>query len=205
MWKDVFTKRERHLFQMLSTPCKIQDYLNALPFNFERFGDTCRSPREILQHKEAHCLEGAVFAALALRFHGHEPLLLDLEASGDDDDHVVALFRQHGCWGAISKTNHAVLRYREPIYKTARELALSYFHEYFMQRDGRKTLRAYSRPVSLSRFDKKNWMTSAQDLWFVRDHLYEITHKPLLSRSQIATLRPAERIERLAGEIVEWK
>ncbi|MBI2484972.1 hypothetical protein HYW18_02395 [Candidatus Uhrbacteria bacterium] len=204
MRRDIFTSGECRLLQSLSTPAKVQDYVNALPFNFERQADTCRSPRGVMRHKEAHCLEGAMFAALALRFHGHRPLLLDLEASGKDDDHVVALFQQHGCWGAISKTNHAVLRYREPVYRTLRELALSYFHEYFLQKGGRKTLRTFSRPVSLTRFDRKNWMTSEGDVWFVRDHLYTIPHTPLLSRSQIETLRPADRIERCAGEVTEW-
>lgn len=145
-----------------------------------------------------------MFAALALRVHGFRPLILDLEASGEDEDHVVAIFKQHGCWGAISKTNHAVLRYREPIYKTIRELAISYFHEYFLQKDGRKTLRAYAT-VDLSRFDKEGWMTAEEDPWCVVEYLWEIKHHPLLGSKQIKTLRPAEKIEREAGAIVEWK
>lgn len=146
-----------------------------------------------------------MLAALALRVHGERPLVLDLTAAAGDQDHVVALFRRYGCWGAISKTNHAVLRYREPVYKTVRELVLSYFHEYFLQSNGKKTLRSFSRPIDLSRFDKMGWMTSEEDVWFVPEYLADVPHTLLLSRAQIASLRPAETIEREAGSIVEWK
>ncbi len=200
----VWTKEERKILRALTTPARVQDYLNSIPFNKEVEGATCLSPRQVMTQKRANCLEGAFFAACALRVHGDEPLLLDLEASGEDDDHVVALFRRRGYWGAISKTNHAVLRYREPIYKTLRELALSYFHEYFLQSNGRKTLRSFSRPVRLSRFDKQEWMTSHEPLWYIRDHLYTISHSPLLSRTQMIGLRKAEKIELEAGKIVEW-
>ncbi len=146
-----------------------------------------------------------MLAALALRVHGERPLVLDLTAAAGDQDHVVALFRRYGCWGAISKTNHAVLRYREPVYKTVRELVLSYFHEYFLQSNGKKTLRSFSRPIDLSRFDKKGWMTSEEDVWFVPEYLADVHHTSLLSRAQIASFRPAETIEREAGAIVEWE
>lgn len=157
-----------------------------------------------MREKRAHCIEGAMLAALAFRIHGQKPLILDLESAFHDFDHVVALFKQHGCWGAVSKTNHAVLRYREPVYRTIRELVLSYFHEYFDQ-NGFKTLRRYSHPVDLSRFDKQDWMTSEEDVWFVAKYLLDVAHKPLLTRAQIATLRRADRIEIKVGEIVEWK
>ena len=145
-----------------------------------------------------------MLAALALRLHGHEPLILDIEAAPHDFDHVIAVFRQHGAWGAISKTNHAVLRYREPIYRTLRELVLSYFHEYFDD-DGNKTMRTFSRPVNLKRFDEKNWMTSEDETWFVPEYLLEIPHSPILTRSQITTLRKADPIEREAGRLIQWK
>jgi hypothetical protein len=123
------------IFKKLSTPQKIQDFLNSLKFNFEDDGETCMSPRQVLLKGKAHCMEDAMFAAAALEFHGHKPLILDLRATERpyDSDHVVAVFKKFGCFGAISKTNHAVLRYREPIYKSIRELALSYFHEYFLK------------------------------------------------------------------------
>ena len=201
--KSQFSKEEWTLLKSLRTPAMIQDWLNAIPFNTDP-GEGCHSPRVVMRTKKAHCLEGAMFAAAALRVHGHPPLILDLEASGEDEDHVVAIFQQHGCWGAISKTNHAVLRYREPVYKTIRELAMSYFHEYFLQVDGRKTLRAFAK-VDLSRFDKYEWMTAEEDPWYIVEHLWDIDHTPLITKPQIKTLRPAEKIEREAGAIIEWK
>lgn len=198
------TNHESRILRALNTPRKVQDYLNRLKQNSEPEGDTCLSPRRVMREQRAHCIEGAMLAALAFRLHGGKPLLLDLESSKHDFDHVVAPFRQHGCWGAVSKTNHAVLRYREPVYKTIRELVLSYFHEYFDQ-SGFKTLRYYSQPVDLSRFDSKNWMLNEEQNWFVAEYLLHVDHKPVLSRSQIATLRKADPIEIKAGEIVEWK
>src|SRR5512142_217167 len=153
MKATMFTTEERRAFRRLDSPRKVQDFLDAVPMNFCEDGDTCMSPRRVLRENRAHCLEGAMFAAAAFRTHGRPPLVLDLEATDDDHDHVVALFRERGRWGAVSKTNHAVLRYREPVYRSVRELALSYFHEYFLD-DGRKTLRRYSDPVDLSRFDR---------------------------------------------------
>jgi hypothetical protein len=196
--------QELRCLRSLNTPRKVQDYLNSLVQNHEPEGDTCLSPRRVMREKRAHCIEGAMLAALAFRLQGQRPLILDLESARHDFDHVVALFRQHGCWGAVSKTNHGVLRYREPVYKTIRELVLSYFHEYF-DKDGFKTLRRYSSPVDLSRFDKRGWMTNEKDNWFVAQHLVEVKHYNLLTRSQVATLRKADAIEIEAGEIVEWK
>jgi hypothetical protein len=129
---------------------------------------------------------------------------MDFTAAPGDFDHVVTLFRQHGCWGAISKTNHSVLRYREPVYRSVRELAMSYFHEYFVA-DGKKTLRSYSAPVDLSRFDKRGWMTSDDDVWYVAEHLCEVKHFPILSRQQLASLRRADPVELKAVKILEWR
>lgn len=196
--------RELRLLRRLNTPRKVQDYLNSLTQNYEPEGDTCLSPRRVMREKRAHCIEGAMLAALAFRLQGQKPLILDLESVRADFDHVVAVFKQHGCWGAVSKTNHGVLRYREPVYKTIRELVLSYFHEYF-DKDGFKTLRRYSQPVDLSRFDKQGWMTSEDQVWFVAQYLVDVEHESLLTRSQIATLRRADAIEKKMGEIIEWK
>ncbi|MCK9361155.1 hypothetical protein M0Q28_02900 [Patescibacteria group bacterium] len=198
------TTQELRLLRRLNTPRKVQDYLDTLTLNFEPEGDTCLSPRRVMREKRAHCIEGAMLAALAFRVNGHKPLVLDLESSKHDLDHVVALFKQHGCWGAVSKTNHAVLRYREPVYKTLRELVLSYFHEYFDAK-GFKTLRYYSGPVNLSRFDKQNWITNEKDNWMVAQYLCEVAHYPLLTRSQISTLRKAHPTEIEAGKVIEWK
>jgi hypothetical protein len=161
------TAQELKQLKQLSTPAKIQDFLNTLPFNFELDGDTCQSPRQVLQSGTAHCLEGAMLAALALRLQGHKPLLMDLKSiNGIDDDHVVALFKLRGRWGGITKTNHAVLRYREPVYLSLRELAMSFFHEYFLH-SGRKTMRSYSTAFDLSKFDRRGWITSDEDVFYI--------------------------------------
>lgn len=197
------TKHELKTLHTLSTPQRIQDYLNEMPINEEKHGDTCLSPREVLRQRHAHCMEGAMLASLALRLHGHRPLLMDLKTTRRDFDHVVALFRVKGFWGAISKTNHAVLRYREPIYATIRELALSYFHEYFLD-DGTKTLRSFSKPFDLSRFDTDGWMTADDDVWYVPAALDDSPHTPILTPVQLRNLRKADPIERRAGSLVEW-
>ncbi len=198
------TSEETRILKTLNSPRKIQDFLETIPINHEPEGDTCLSPRRVLRERRAHCIEGAMLAALAFRLQGEKPLVLDLTAAPHDFDHVVCVFRQHGHWGAISKTNHAVLRYREPVYKTIRELVLSYFHEY-TDEQGRKTLRSYSRPVDLSRFDQDEWMTSEEDVWIVPNYLSEIPHIPLLSRAQISSLRKADAFEQEAGRLVQWK
>lgn len=198
-----YTAAEKKLLRSLSTPAKIQDYLNSIPINLVDGNDTCMSPRVVMREGKAQCMEGAMLAAAAFRFHGQRPLILDLTAANEDCDHVVAVFKQHGCWGATSKTNHAVLRYREPIYRTVRELALSYFHEYFKD-NGKKTLRSYSLPVDLSRFDKDNWETSEEPVWQVPEHLVTVRHFPLLTKAQIRTLRSADRIEIEAGKLVDY-
>ena len=172
-------KNELHLLRKLSTPEKIQKYLDDLPYNKEKDGETCRSPRLVLRYNTAHCFEGALFAAAALRINGHAPLILDLE-SVRDDDHVISVFRINGCWGAIGKSNYAGLRFRTPVYRTLRELVLSYFEHYY-NLDGEKTLRAYSRPVNLARFDSLHWMTTEEPLWPIPEYLCEIKHIPIFS------------------------
>src|SRR5688572_17064664 len=172
------TRDERKILRALDAPWKIQDFLNATPTNHEPDGDTCLSPRRVLREKRAHCMEGAMLAAAALRFHGEPPLVVDLMGAPDDCDHVIAVFRRNGHWGAISKTNHSVLRYREPVYRTIRELVMSYFHEYSSQETGKKTLRSYSAPVDLSRFDALGWMTREDDVWEIPSYLADVRHVP---------------------------
>lgn len=192
------TPVERKLYSRLSTPARIQDYLETLPINFR---NTYRSPRGVVQEQTAHCFEGAVFAAAALWFHGSKPLLLDLKSVHGDDDHVVALFQEKKRWGAVSKTNHAVLRYRDPIYLSVRELAASYFHEYFTD-TGRKTLLSFSEPYDLSRAFGGAWIVREDDLNDIVAHLDASKHtKYTPSR---VFLRRADRIEREAGKIVAW-
>lgn len=196
--------KEIKILQKLDTPKKIQDYLDRIPVNFEEHGDTAMSPRRVLETNRAHCMEGALLAAVALWYHGHKPVLLDLVTTNNDDDHVVALFKQNGCWGGISKTNHAVLRYREPVYKTIRELAMSYFHEYF-KNSGQKTLRKYSAPFDLRKIKDRSWITSREDLWDINNALEDSRHYVMLSEKQIKNLRKADKIEIEAGKILEWQ
>ena len=207
MKNDMFglNKDEITVFKKCNSPRKIQDFLDTIPINFEPSGeDTFLSPREVLKQNRAHCIEAACLAAAILQFHGQQPLIVDLTAVRDDEDHVIAVFRQHEHWGAISKTNHAVLRYREPIYKTIRELVLSYFHEYIKNKTKRKTLRSYTNPINLKQFNEKKWITDEEDLWYIVDEIYATKHVPLLSRKQIATLRKADDMEIQSGKIIEW-
>ena len=171
--------REYRLLRSLSTPHRIQKYLDDLPYNKEHEGETCRSPRRVIRDETAHCFEGALFAAAALRVGGQPPLLLDLE-SVRDDDHVIAIYRDHQCWGAIAKSNYSGLRFREPVYRSLRELVMSYFEHYYNPA-GEKTLRAYSRPIDLKRFDRIDWMTAESDLWAIPEYLYTISHTPILT------------------------
>ncbi|VVB78038.1 Uncharacterised protein [uncultured archaeon] len=199
------TSEELKLFRSLNTPAKIQDFINKIPINFEEDGkDTCYSPRRVLKENKCHCIEGAILAALILRTNGYPPLLVDLTASSKDFDHVIAVFQKDGKWGAIAKTNHYSLRYREPVYESIRELVMSYFHEYF-NIDGKKTLRSYSSPVDLSIFDHENWMTTQKEVWEIPNYLVEVEHFPILTKSQIANLRDADEIEIKAGDLVEFK
>ncbi|MDO8603944.1 MAG: hypothetical protein Q7K40_00825 [bacterium] len=194
---------ELAVFRKLSTPHKIQDYLDTIPANLSKKGSTCFSPRMVLQKGRAHCIEGAFIAAVALWLHGEEPLLLDLKALNIDYDHVVALYKKNGYWGAISKTNHPVLRFRDPIYKTPRELALSYFHEYTLLKTGQKTLRSYSRPFSLKQFGE-GWITSKKQLWDIALALDESPHFPIIPKGNEKFIRPLSPIERKAGNLTEW-
>ncbi len=195
---------ENRILRRLDRPAKIQDYLERLPTNLERTGETCRSPRRMMCDRTAHCMEGALFGAAVLWYHRQPPLLLDLKTTADDEEHVVALFRIHGHWGAISKTNHAWLRYRDPVYKSVRELAMSYLNEYFLP-NGKKTLRSFSQPFDLRHIKSKDWIISDHDLWDICDVLDESPHTNILSRSMIAMLRRADPIERKAGKLAQWK
>jgi hypothetical protein len=198
-------KTELRILKNLNSPKKIQDFLEKLPINFEENGETCMSPKTALKTGKIHCIEGAMIAAAAFWVNGEKPLLLDLKSVPSDEDHVVALFKQHNHWGAISKTNHAVLRYREPIYKNVRELVMSYFHEYYLE-DGKKVLRSYStRPLDLSVKRYDGWMTAEKDLWYIANDLDDTQHTNILTRPMLATLRPVDPIEISAGDLEQWK
>src|ERR1051325_8566565 len=172
----MFTPSELRKFRSFKTPVGIQRFLDELPYHL---APTAWSPRVVLRERTAHCLEGAIFAAAALRVLGFPPLVLDLEAE-NDTDHVLAVFKVRDHWGALAKSNFTGCRYREPVYRTLRELALSYFNIYFNLRFER-TLRRYSRAVNLARFDRLNWMTTDKPVWFIAEHLCEIPHSRLLT------------------------
>jgi hypothetical protein len=207
---------EKTLLQKLSSPIKVQDFLDSFPVNFSRIGEPIKSPSWVVANKKAHCIEAAIFAAAALAYHGQPGILMDLRASNDDEDHVVTLFTQSGLWGAISKTNHAQLRWRDAIYKTPRELALSYFNEYFLFEPyhftkkvaagklGTKTLREYSKPFDITKFDPAKWW-SAKDLDWLAEKLDDSPHLPLLPKSAAKNLRKASAIEIEAAKLKEWK
>jgi hypothetical protein len=172
-----FSPSESRALKALKTPVGVQRFLDGIPYHL---AGTAWSPRVVLRERTAHCLEGAIFAAAALRVLGFAPLILDLEAE-QDTDHVLAVFKSRGHWGAIAKSNFSGCRYREPVYRTLRELALSYFHVYFNLR-GERTLRRFSQPVNLGRFDRRAWMTTEKPIWFVAEYLCDIPHAPLLKR-----------------------
>jgi hypothetical protein len=170
-----FTSSELRTLRALKTPSGIQRFLDQLPYNLSF---TARSPQKVLRDRTASCLEGGIFAAAALCVIGFPPLIFDLEAE-QDTDHVVAIFKVGRHWGAVAKSNFTGCRYREPVYRNLRELAMSYFNIYFNLR-GERTLRRYSRPVNLTRFDPLNWMTTHKPIWFIAEHLCGIPHIPLL-------------------------
>ncbi|RJQ35236.1 hypothetical protein C4568_01290 [Candidatus Parcubacteria bacterium] len=202
--KKLLTPLEHAIFKKLNTPQKIQDYLDRLPINFEMDGETYLSPRLVMRQGTAHCFEGAVFAATALAYHGERPLLLDLKTKKPDVDHVVALFKQNGYWGSISKTNRNILRWRDPVYTSVRELALTYFNEYFYD-DGRKTLVSYSRPFDLSQFRPEEWVIAEEDLDDIALRLDKSPHFPIVPAKNKKLLRKASKVEIDAMKIVEWK
>jgi hypothetical protein len=199
----LLTPAERRLFARLDTPQKIQDFLDALPVNFELDGGTMLSPRSLLKAQKAHCAEAAIFAVAVLRFHHKPGWLLDIQARPTDHDHVVALFKQHGLWGAISKTNHAILRWRDPIYKTARELAMSYAHEYCLP-SGLKSMLTFSHPFSLDRFPPEDWVTTEDDLHWLVDTLDASPHIPLAPAHVLRARRRSAKVELDAQAHVEW-
>ncbi len=179
----------------LRAPDAIQGFLDDLLYNKEKGGETAHSPRGVLETREAHCFEGALLAAAALRRIGHPPLVVQLRSTVRDDDHVLALFRERpgaGCWGAVAKSNYSGLRFRSPVYRSLRELVMSYFDVYY-NLEGEKSLRSFSRPVDLSRFDARGWETAEESLWDVSTYLGTRRFTTLLARSQARALTPMDR------------
>jgi hypothetical protein len=201
--RDLLTSAERRVFARLDSPQKIQSFLDRLPVNFELNGETTMSPRRMLKARTAHCSEGAIFAAAALAYHGQPPLLMDFQALPNDEDHVITVFKERGLWGAISKTNHAVLRWRDPIYRSARELAMSYAHEYYLW-SGKKSLLAFSRPFSLARYAPKRWLIAEEDLDWLLWALDNSSHVAVAPEHALRKRRRTSAVELRMLGVVEW-
>ncbi len=197
------TKAEYAVLRRLDSPAKIQSFLYGLRQNFEPGGDTCRPVRAVLRSGSAHCIEGAMLAAAALWVHGEPPLLMDMRAVRDFD-HVVALFRRRGHWGAISKTNGIGLRWRDPVYRSLRELAMSYFHEYCNRRD-HKTLREYSVSYDLRRVDAQLWVSGEKNAWEVAESLDALRHFPLVNRHHLKAVTRRDPFERKVGGLLQYR
>lgn len=201
--RAILSPELRTLFRSLKTPDKIQTYLDTLPINFELSGESNFSPSSVFQEKTAHCFEGAVFAAAVLAYHGHRPLLMDFATTYDDEDHTVALFTSNNRWGAISKTNHAVLKFRDAVYASPRELAMSYFHEYFLW-DGRKSLRAYSKPFDLSKYPPEKWITTGESLDWLMAAVAKSHYFPVAPDKNLRRLRKASHVELQALKVIDF-
>ena len=197
------------LLRKLSTPQKINAYLATLPPNYEKGGETHRSVYAALEAKKAHCIEAALIAAAALWIAGGEPLLVDLRSDKGDYDHVLALYRVNDYWGALSKSNHATIRSRAPVYKTQRELVMSYFHEWFPERGtdkhapGTRTLRSYSKPLNMKKFGTE-WITSDKDLWWLDKELNKLPHYAVAPTKNLRLVPKADKMEIKAGSLLEW-
>eukprot|EP00039_Didymoeca_costata_P008709 m.115339 g.115339 ORF g.115339 m.115339 type:complete len:570 (-) comp14198_c0_seq2:167-1876(-) len=188
-----FSEQEMMFFSQLNTPARIQDYLDTIPMNHEVQDDTCLSALESVRQNQAHCIEGAMLGAYLLSLHGFPPLLMDLRASTADDDHIVTPFYIHKRWGCLSVSNHASLRYRNPVYKSWRELIMSYFDDY-MNGKGQRTLRSYSKPVNLDIVFGPNWHSFRGDSYAIAEFMDHVPHYKLLDKEHIKGLRPADNM-----------
>lgn len=197
------TRAQFAALERLDTPQRIQAFVNRIPANHEVGGETMLSAREVLRQRRAHCLEGAFVAACALWVHGRPPLLVHLDCADSDYPHCIAVFRKGRFWGAISKTNGAALRYRDPVYRSLRELALSYFHEY-SDRRGRRTLRSYSGAFDLRRIDTDLWVTPAKACWDVHERLVGLRHYALFPARLASGLSRRDPFERRVGKLLQY-
>ena len=194
-FERTLAKSERLVWGQLTTPTKIQAFLDKLPYSVEK-GYRC--PLRVLRERVGHCFDGALFAAAALRRIGNPPLILNMIATEEDDDHILALYKCDGYWGAIAKSNFAGLRFREPVYRTLRELVMSYF-EQFYNVEGKKTLRSYTVPLHLKAFDNRHWMISDPPIEEIGRRLDEIRKVRILTRGMIGGLSLVDERSYRAG------
>jgi hypothetical protein len=194
------------IISKLNTPAKVQDFLDKMPFNFEEKGETYWPPKRVLKNKKMHCFEGAIFACMCLKHHKIENYLMDLKVKNlrKDSDHTLCIFRVNKFWGAVSKTNHSVLRWRDPIYKSPRELAMSYFHEYFLD-TGEKTLLSFSKPFDIWRRFGTSWIEKEEDLDNIAEALDKTPHIKFVPEQNVKFIRKAGKTEIKGAGITEWK
>jgi len=189
-----WTKDEIAFLKTLSNPDKIQGFLDSIDYNpvYE-----CKSPRYVIKKRSAHCFEGALFAASVMQYNGYKPLIVDMKAF-NDDDHVIAVFKENARWGAVAKSNFTSLRFREPVYRTIRELIMSYF-DFFFNTAGDKSLRSYSLPLDLTIYETRHWRTTEEDLEYIGDKLETLRHFPVINEAMIKKLSVASETMLKAG------
>ena len=205
--KKLLNKKELSIVKKLNTPVKVQNFLDSLPFNFEKTGQTYRSPRQVIEINSAHCLEGALLASLCLSYHGFKNYLLDLKvkkSAVEDSDHTLCIFKINNHWGALSKTNHSVLRWRDPIYRSSAEIARSYFHEYFLD-TGEKTLESYSKPFDVYKHFGLVWITRENDLDEIAEALDRSPHLNFVSLKNKKYIRKVGQTEIKGASVTEWQ
>ncbi len=195
---------EYSLLSKLNTPEKIQTFLEKIPFNHEKSGETCMSVQSVLKENKAHCIEGAYLACACLMLQKRQPLIVSLKVKKPDDDHIIIIFKQNGYYGALSKTNHPVLRYRDPIYRSVRELVMSYFHEYFLYANGEKTLLGYTKPINMKRYGT-TWITAENDLWDIAKEIYDAPIISIVPTENKQYVRNATAFEQKTLGVQEWK
>lgn len=196
-------KEEKQFLKALNTPPKIQDFLDSIPFNLEEHGETNMSPKRVLKERKAHCIEGALLAGVCLWLNKKQPYIVSLKVKQSDYDHIIVLYREHGYYGAISKTNHNVLRFRDPVYKNVRELVMSYFHEYFLPDTGEKTLLGYTKPINIKKFGTK-WIGRDDDLNDIAENIYDTPIIEIVPKKNKNNLRNAHEVEQEASKVAEW-
>jgi hypothetical protein len=175
----------RRVVARLNSPAKIQSFLDRLTYNS---GNHVRCPRNVLRDGVAHCFEGAVFAAAMLRQLGQRPLIVNLfPEPGLDDEHVIAVYRLNQGWGALAKSGYLGLRFREPVYRSLRELVMSYFEQYF-NLTRQKSLRSYARPLNLAGLDRYDWLIRDEAMEIIHARLDSLQPIPLLTSPMIETL-----------------
>ncbi len=188
----------------LHTPIDIQDFLDSLGFNYEKKGETCMSPLRVMEERKAHCIEGALLACVCLMLQKEQGRIVNLKVADTDYDHIITIFKKNGYYGAISKTNHVVLRYRDPVYRSVRELVMSYFHEYYLTYNGKKTLQGYTNPINVRRFGT-HWILEKEHLWGIAEKVFDTPIIDIIPQENKRYIRSADSFEQKIAAIPEWK